>query len=147
MMPALLPILATLLAAYALTYAYTFAKNAINARKTGFPSIFVPWSQQHILWMLTSPPMRGWYEQHLPSFIFNRLALCIYGWEFHQRVKPFDAYCGSQADLRTFMLVTCGRLELYASNAEIVAQILARPRDFMQLDIGNWIVSANGGST
>lgn len=41
------------------------------------------------------------------------------------------------------MLVTCGRLELYTSNAEVVAQILQRPRDFVQLDIGNWIVSGS----
>lgn len=39
------------------------------------------------------------------------------------------------------MLVTCGRLELFTSNAEFVTQILSRPKDFMQLDIGSWIVS------
>lgn len=140
-MPSLLVIAVTLLAAYAFTYIYTFIRNVINARKTGLPSIWVPWNQQHIVWMLISPPLRGWFEQHLPARIFNRLTLCIYGWEFFQRLKPFEDYCGAQADLKTFMLVTCGRLEMYTSNAEVVAQILARPRDFMQLDIGNWIVS------
>ena len=140
-MPSFLTIAGTLIAAYALTYIYAFVRNAFNGRETGFPTIWVPWHPQFIIWILISPPLRGWFEQHLPTRIFNRLTLCIYGWEFFQRFKPFDDYCGAQADLKTFMLVTCGRLEMYTSNAEVVAQILARPRDFMQLDIGNWIVS------
>lgn len=130
----------TLLLAYVLTYIYSFVRNAINARKTGFPSIYVPWNQQHIIWMLISPPLRGWLEQNLPAAIFDRLTLTIYGWEFFQRQKPYEEFCGAGAALKTFMLVTCGRLEIYTASAEVAAQILQRPSDFRQLDIASRIV-------
>lgn len=143
-MPSFITVAATAVAVLILSYVYAFAKNTFDARNTGFPSIYLPIAQDNIVWMLTSVPLRHFLRANLPARIFNRLNLSIYGWEFHHRFLPYEAFCGSQADLKTFMLVTCGRLELWTSNAEIVAQVLGRPKDFMQLDLSNWIVCYHG---
>lgn len=84
-MPSFVAITGTLLAAYTFSYVYTFIKNTVNARKSGLPAIYLPWKSQHIVCMLISPPLRGWFEQHLPAVVFSRLTLCIYGWENFQR--------------------------------------------------------------
>lgn len=55
-------------------------------------------------------------------------------------MKPFEQFLGDEKHLKTFMLVTFGQLEVYTSDAEVVAQILSRPKDFTQLEMGNWIV-------
>lgn len=87
-LPSLSTIAASLVGAYILSYIYAFIRNALNARKTGLPSIYVPVHQQNFLWMIISPPLRGWFEARLSTRLFNRLTLTIYGWKFFQRLKP-----------------------------------------------------------
>lgn len=75
-MPSLITLFGGLLALWIASNLYAFARNYLNARKTGFPTICVPWNPNNIPWMLISPPLRGWFEQHLPAFIFNRPSPC-----------------------------------------------------------------------
>lgn len=134
-MPSTLAIGAMLVAAYFSTFIYALIRNFYNARNTGIPSVIVPWDQNHFFWMLTSVPLRPWLQRHLPKYIYDRLVLCIYGWEFHERLRPFEEYSGPRGNDKSYMLVSCGRLELWTRDAEIAAQVLGRPRDFVQLDI------------
>ena len=139
-MSLLVSVISTLAVAYLLTFVYRFIRNYTNASKTGLPMIFVPWDQNHIIWMLASPPLKPWLKKNLPEFIWRRITYTIYGWEFHERLRPFLEHC--QPEDRSFMLVTCGqRLECWTSDAEFVSQVLSRPKDFHQLDLTELFVS------
>lgn len=139
-MPTILTVVGTVIAAYFSTFVYCFIRNFINVRGIDLPSIIVPWDQNHFLWMVTSVPLRPILQRYLPKFVYDRLVLTIYGWEFHERLRPFEEYSGPQGNEKSFMLVSCGRLELWTWDAEIVAQILGRPRDFMQVDLTDLFV-------
>lgn len=88
----------------------------------------------------------------LPKWLYERIVLIIYGWEFHEGMRPFREYSGPRGNDKTFMLVTCGRTELNTRDAELVNQILGRPRDFQQLDLtdlfmakfGHNVLTSNG---
>jgi len=144
-MHSFLTIVAALVAVYLSTCVYGFVRNLINARKTGLPSVWLPFiDQDNIPWVMFSTPLRAWLQEHLPAWIFDRVTLAIYGWEFHQRNKPFEDYCGSQIDAKTFILITPGLLEINTANAEIAAQVLGRPNDFVQQDVSGFIVGRYG---
>lgn len=141
-MSLLLSVTSALVVAYLLTFVYRFFDNYNKARKTNLPMIVVPWDQNHIIWMLASPPLKPWLQKNLPKFIWRRITYTIYGWEFHERLRPFVEYC--RPDDRSFMLVTCGkRLECWTSDAEFVTQVLSRPKDFHQMDLTELFVRIN----
>lgn len=142
-MPSVLTIAATTVVAYLSTFIYCFIRNFSNSRKTGFPSIIVPWDQNHMVWMIISVPLRPWLQRRLPKWIYDRISLCIYGWEFHEKLRPFEQFSGPRGNDKSFMFVTCGRSEFSTRDPEIVAQILNRPRDFFQLDISELFVSTD----
>ena len=75
------------------------------------------------------------------KYIYDRLVLCIYGWEYHEKLRPFREYSGPRGNDKSYILVSCGRLELWTRDAEVAAQILGRPRDFVQLDLSSLFVS------
>ena len=134
-MPSILAIGATLVAAYLSTFIYSLFRNFVNARKTGFPSVIVPWDQNHFFWMLTSVPLRPWLQKVLPKYIYGRLVQCIYGWEFHEKLRPFEEYSAPRGNNKSYILVTCGRFEFWTRDPEVGTQILGRPRDFVQFDL------------
>lgn len=131
-MPSILTILGTLVAAYLSTFVYALIRNLIIARKTGLPYIVVPIDQNHFIWMIASIPLRPWFRRNLPKWIWNRLTLTIYGWEFHEQLRPFEEYFDGA---KSYIHVGCGMLEFWTSDPEITSQILNRPGDFVQLKL------------
>ena len=98
--------------------------------------------QNNFLWMATSVPLRPYFQKYLPKFVFDRLSLCIYGFEFHEKLRPFQEYAGPQGDDKSYFLVTCGRAEFWTRDAEICAAVLNRPRDFVQFELTELFVCA-----
>lgn len=151
-MPSILAVTAALIAAYLSTFLYCFIRNFCTARKTGFPSVIVPWDQNHFFWMAFSVPLRPYLQRWLPKAVYNRIILTIYGWEFHERLRPYKEYSAPRGNDKSFMLVTCGRSELWTCDAEIASEVLRRPRDFQQVDLtdlfmarfGHNVLTSNG---
>lgn len=138
-MPSYLIITASIVVAYFSTFVYHLIRNLSYATKSGFPSVIVPWDQNHLIWIIISVPLRPYLEKWLPQWIYNRLVLCIYGNEFTENLRPFQQYLS--ANDKTFMLVTCGRPELSTRDPEIVLEILNRTRDFLPNDLTELFVS------
>ncbi|KAK4542300.1 hypothetical protein LTR36_006953 [Oleoguttula mirabilis] len=130
-----LKIAAALIAAYCSTFLYCITRNFFTARKTGFPSVIVPWDQNHFFWMVCSVPLRPHLQKWLPKPVYDRIVLTIYGWEFHERMRPYEEYFGPGRNDKSFMLVTCGKSEFWTYDAEITSEVLRRPRDFQQVDL------------
>ena len=128
-MPSILTIVGTVVVAYLSTFVYALIRNLIYARKTGFPYIVIPIDQNHFTWMIASVPLRPWLQRNLPTWIWKRLALTIYGWEFHEQLRPMDEYLGGA---KSYTQVGCGMFEFWTSDPEVVSQVLGRPRDFVQ---------------
>lgn len=76
----------------------------------------------------------------LPKSIWERFAITIYGWEFHERERPFEQYASG----KSFVLAGCGRLELWNRDSEIAYEILRRPRDFVVHDLSRLFMTPFG---
>ena len=67
-------------------------------------------------------------------------------------MRPFEEYAASHGNDKSFVLAGCGKLELWTRDPEIVAEVLRRPRDFMQVEItdlfmakfGHNVLTSNG---
>lgn len=151
-MPAATTVFASLIAAYCSKFIYCLIRNFFTARKTGFPSVIVPWDQNHFFWMVASVPLRPHFQRWLPKAVYDRIVLTIYGWEFHERMRPFEEYSGPRGNDKSYMLVTCGKSEFWTYDADIANEVLRRPRDFQQVDItdlfmarfGHNVLTSNG---
>ncbi|EME43155.1 cytochrome P450 monooxygenase-like protein [Dothistroma septosporum NZE10] len=130
-MPSLLTILGALVLAYSSTFIYNFIRNLNYARKSGMPYFIVPWDQNHFIWMIASVPLRPTLKRHLPTWIYERLALTIYGFEFHEGLRPYKQYGAPQGDVNNLAMVSTGKFEFSTRDPEVVNEILKRPRDFL----------------
>ncbi|KAJ5502994.1 Cytochrome P450 [Penicillium fimorum] len=129
-MPIYVSIIGTLVLVYLSVFAYRLLHNIKAARRIGLPFLVYPISQNNIIWVLTSVPLRPWLRRTLPTRIWNRLTLVIYGWEFHEKRRPFDEYAAPQGDDRSFLLAGCGTLELWTADPVIASEVLQRTSDF-----------------
>lgn len=136
----------TVFTAYILWFPITFILNIFRSRGCGLPTIWVPTDPNHILWMLSTTPLRQTLQRWLPDIIYRRLVLTIYGWEFHERMRPYELFSGPRGNKKSYMLVTCRQLELWTWDSEIAHQILSRPRDFVQLDQANVLLNRFGNN-
>ncbi|KAJ9656997.1 hypothetical protein H2198_004597 [Neophaeococcomyces mojaviensis] len=141
------------LALYPLYLIYVYFSNLLQAKRMNFPYVSVPLLvQNHPVWMVSGPMTRLWLKARLPTFLFNRIALSIYGYEFFEAREPFTNYVEPQhrADPnligsgKSYALVTSGRFEFHTWDAEIAREVAARPKDFCQFDIGNWVMGILG---
>ncbi|KAK7751220.1 hypothetical protein SLS62_006765 [Diatrype stigma] len=82
--------------------------------------------------MLFSVPMRPWMRRILPTSIWNYVNLTVYGWEFHEKLRPFQEYAAPQGNPKSYLLAGCGTLEFWTCDPEVAHEILRRPRDFHQ---------------
>ncbi|OQO07043.1 hypothetical protein B0A48_07609 [Cryoendolithus antarcticus] len=137
-MPSILTIVAALLALCFLPWPYRFLRNFYYARKSGVPVIILPWDQDNPLWIVISVPLRPVLQKILPKVVFERIVLAIYGWEFHDKLRPFEQYAAPQGNDKTFFLVTAGLSEITTRDPEVAWQIVSRPRDFVQ---AQWIAA------
>jgi len=153
-MPSFLTIVASLLLIYCSSLTYRLLVNLIDARKSGIPYVVIPWDQNAFFWMICSVPLRPWLTKNMPRWIYDRLSLTIYGFEFLERLRPYEQYAAPQGNDKTYVIVTPGKFEVSTRDAEIVAELLRRPNDFMQVDIselfmakfGQNVLTSNGES-
>jgi cytochrome P450 len=131
-------ILLLLLAAWVGSNLYALAKNYLKARKTGFPLVICPVNPNHVIWMVTCVPLRPIFKRFLPDSLFHRLNMSIYGWEAMEKFSPFAKYG------QNFVFVTCGNNELNIAEPELAIEVLKRPKDFIQTEIGSFIMRLFG---
>nr|OQO16771.1 hypothetical protein B0A51_14993 [Rachicladosporium sp. CCFEE 5018] len=135
-MPSIFTIVAALLTLCFLPWPYRFLRNFYYARKSGVPVIILPWDQDNPLWIVISVPLRPVLQKVLPKVLFERIVLAIYGWEFHDKLGPFEQYAAPQGNDKTFFLATAGLSEITTRDPEVAWQIVSRPKDFQQ---AQWI--------
>ena len=153
-MPSFLAIVASLLLVYCSSLAYRLLVNLFAARKSGLPYLIIPWDQDHFIWMIISVPLRPWLLRNMPKWVYDRLSLTIYGFEFHEELRPFEQYAAPQGNDKSYAIVTPGKFEVTTRDPEIAAEVLRRPRDFMQVDLtdlfmgkfGQNVLTSNGDS-
>ena len=151
-MASFLTIVGTLVLLYCSSLVYSIIRNLLRAKKAGFPYVIIPWDQNHFIWMVISVPLRPWLIKTLPKWVYDRLGLTIYGFEFHEKLRPFEQYAAPQGNDKSYAIVTTGKFEISTRDPEIVAEVLRRPRDFMQVDItdlfmarfGHNVLTSNG---
>ncbi len=134
-MPSFLILVASLLLAYCSLLVYRLLANLSDARKSGFPYIIIPWDQNHFIWMLTSIPLRPWLVKNMPKWVYDRLSLTIYGFEFHEKLRPFEQYAAPQGNDKSYVIVTPGKFEVSTRDPEVAAELLRRTGDFMPGDL------------
>ena len=102
--------------------------------------------------MILGPTTRLWLKRNLPTPLFNRIVLTVVGQEFYQKDQPYTAYVEPQlrsnpkllGDGKSYFLVTSGKLELWTYDAEVAREITARPKDFIQFDVANFVLGIFG---
>ena len=88
----------------------------------------------------------------MPKWIYDRLSLTIYGFEFRDKLRPYEQYAAPQGNSKSYAIVTPGKFEVSTRDPEIVNEVLRRPRDFVQLDLtelfmakfGQNVLTSNG---
>lgn len=138
-MLSLLSITALLATLYYGSFAVKFIRNYFIARKTGFKIICIPWDVSSPVWMVLSPLARDLFERHLPTWAWERVSFALNAHEMWTKRK---SYC--KLGDGSYMLVTCGPIEICSSDPEVVYELLRRPRDFNQQDISNLVLSFFG---
>ncbi|GAB7357366.1 hypothetical protein MBLNU459_g8311t1 [Dothideomycetes sp. NU459] len=115
---------------YLIVLLYCLIRNVVAARWIGLPVLVYPINPDSMIWLLISVPLRPWLKKVLPTRIWNRLTLTIYGWEFFEKRRPFDEYAAPQGDPRSFLLISYGGIQLCTADPSIAAEVLQRTSDF-----------------
>jgi cytochrome P450 len=149
----ILRIVFTIFVVYYVSFGYCFVRNLYLSRKTGLslptckyvyglclplaglPSIIIPWDQNSFFWMISSVPLRPWLKKYAPNWIYNRLSLTIYCWEYLERLRPMGELSKDREVVDSFQYVTCGRFEVWTRDREVAIEILRRPDDFRVFEL------------
>lgn len=123
-------IVSALLLFFITNYAWRLARNVSAAKATGLPFLIYPIDPSNIIWLLTTVPLRPWLRSILPTRIWNRLTLTIYGWDFYEKRRPFDEYAAPQGNPKSFLVASCGPLELWTADPIVATDVLRRTDDF-----------------
>ncbi|KAK4243505.1 cytochrome P450 [Corynascus novoguineensis] len=114
--------------------AYTFIQNLVEARKLGLPVVIVPVDQVQLLWLLLAPLNRERIRRWLPDRLWRRVSLVIFGWEFHEKLRPFDEYLPGHRDGkgvgRSFILAGLRKTEIWTADPVAANDILTRVREY-----------------
>ncbi|KAL2194664.1 cytochrome P450 [Corynascus similis CBS 632.67] len=114
--------------------AYTFIQNLVEARKLGLPVVIVPVDQVQLLWLLLAPLNRERIPRWLPDRLWRRVSLVIFGWEFHEKLRPFDEYLPGHRDGkgvgRSFILVGLRKTEIWTADPVAANDVLTRVREY-----------------
>ncbi|KAJ5233150.1 hypothetical protein N7468_006106 [Penicillium chermesinum] len=151
----LLLAVATLALLWPLGYLYNLVKNLAAARRIGVPIVVVPVNQSSLWWLLIAPSQKLRLQRLLPRKIWERIAIAIFGFEFHEKLRPFEQYATApgQEMGKTYVLVGLGwRLDLWTTDPHVTQEILTRVRDFempkeMKIPMGQFgpnILMSNG---
>jgi cytochrome P450 len=136
--------LASIFLLYVLSCVFTFVRNVVAARKTGLPVILVPINQDAPPWVVFSVPYRFQIKARLPTWLWNRISITIYGWEYHDRVKPFEELAKPQGNDKSFVMAGLGAIELWTRDPEVANEVLRRPHDFEQAELTSTILEVFG---
>ncbi|PIA91796.1 hypothetical protein CB0940_09194 [Cercospora beticola] len=145
-MPSYTAVAAILVGLYFSKYLYNFIRNTIYARKSGLPYFFVPWDQNSFFWMVASVPLQPYLSKLLPSWIWKRLALTIYSFEFQEKLEPYERFAKPQGNELSYVMVTPGLYEISTRDPEVAYEVLRRPRDFVQHHLTSMFMSRFGGN-
>ncbi|KAK6503592.1 hypothetical protein TWF481_008605 [Arthrobotrys musiformis] len=119
-------------------------RNWKNARKTGLPIVLIPAAQDNPLWMVVCIPLRPLLKRFLPEDIFIRLGMTMHGWENEFKFEPYKRWSIPQGYPKSLVLAGAGRVEVSTWDHEIIADVLRRPKDFIQFDIANFLLNRFG---
>ena len=134
----ILSALAALAAAYTLRWSFRLYFNYRAARATGIPYLLCPANPNSALFMVFSIPLRPLFLCLLPAWLWRRLRVQIYGWEYLLRGAP-------QAELGpVFWVVAPEGLKLWIAEPEAAADVLARRKDFGILDVSKRVIGRFG---
>ena len=124
-------LLAALLTLFTGWYFSSVPRNYQLARKTGLPILVCPVNPANPLWLVLSSTFQPALARYLPSVIYDRIDVAIYGWEFRCRYTV-NAKLGP-----AFILVTPARNEVWIADPEMAYAVLMRRNDFKQLEIAS----------
>jgi hypothetical protein len=131
-------ILFGLSAAYILSCVYSLYRNYQIACASGVPVIVCPVDPDNIIWMIIKVPLRPTLKKILPTFLFERINISIFGWEFFDK---FELH--SRVGL-TFCLATPGNVEFWIADPEVAQAVLAKRKDFVQPPVGKLVIGFLG---
>jgi len=112
---------------YLIWLAHRLITNYAIARRVGVPVVVIPVDPESPLWMLTSDYLGPFTDRVLSWIPFGSGSFTRYahrGWDVHDRAKSFLELGDA------FILVTTGKNWLYVCNAETVAEMLQRRKEF-----------------
>lgn len=129
-MPSILTIITSVLVIYLSSQVYHMLGNLIKAKKSNFPYFIIPWDQNSIPWMILGHPLRPWLTRNMPKWIWDRLSLTIFGFEFRERLRPYYQWAAPQGNELSYVIVTPGKFEVSTRDPEIINEVLRRQKDF-----------------
>jgi hypothetical protein len=112
---------------YLIWLAHRLITNYAIARRVGVPVVVIPVDPESPLWMLTSDCLGPFMDRVLSWIPFGSGSFTRYahrGLDVHDRAKSFLELGDA------FILVTTGENWLYVCNAETVAEMLQRRKEF-----------------
>ncbi|KAG5988959.1 hypothetical protein E4U43_004591 [Claviceps pusilla] len=121
---------------YLLYYIRNFTRNIIDGRTTGLPMIIIPLDQTHFLWRLWASGNRDRFQRIIPRQVWDRLKLTLFGWEFDEKLKPFERFAKQQGNVEhdgeglSFSVVGTKCLEIWTADPVAVHDVLHRAHDF-----------------
>src|SRR5690349_10726558 len=111
--------LSTLAGLYLISNLWSLLVNYLAARRSGLPTYICLSNPFHPVWMVFSVPLRPIFRRCLPKFLFDRIKMTIYCWEFEEKYSA-HAKLG-----KNFILVTPGPNELWIADPELAHHVLA----------------------
>ncbi|KAL8906169.1 MAG: hypothetical protein Q9207_002202 [Kuettlingeria erythrocarpa] len=97
----------------------------------GLPLLLCPVNPANPIWLIFAATFQPLLAQLLPSCVYNRLKVAIYGWEFRCRYT-INAKLGP-----AFVLVTPSSNEVWIADPDMANEVLGRRQDFVQLEMAS----------
>lgn len=76
--------------------------------------------------MIISVPLQPTLAKYLPTWLWHRLSMTIYGWEQHEKLRPFEQYAAPQGNDKIMVLVTADATEIETRDPEFALRDLAQ---------------------
>lgn len=120
-------------------YLYAIYSSYQRALKIGLPIVICPINPLNVAWLVASVPFRPILSRVLPRFLWQRLEIITYGFEFHTRGKPFFETFG-----KAYTLVAPGTIEVYVGDAELVSLVLSSRKGYEQAEMAAFVMGRFG---
>lgn len=93
---------------------------------------------EFVPWIVISPAYHKQLKQYLPTALWNRLRVLVYGWELRLKYSAHEEYGES------FIIVNFYKNILIVGDPDVGSEILKRPRDFFNSTGGDFIMGKFG---